>query len=35
MADKLGLDYDEVVILKETGVAHGGVMANRRIDSHK
>ena len=27
MADKLGLDYDEVVILKETGVAHGGVMA--------
>ena len=27
MADKLGLDYDEVVILKETSVAHGGVMA--------
>lgn len=28
MADKLGLDYDEVVILQETNVAHGGVMAN-------
>lgn len=27
MADKLGLDYDEVVILQETNVAHGGVMA--------
>lgn len=27
MADNLGLDYDEVVILKETSVAHGGVMA--------
>lgn len=27
MADKLGLDYDEYVILKETGVAHGGVMS--------
>lgn len=27
MADKLGLDYDEVVILQETSVAHGGVMA--------
>ncbi len=27
MADNLGLDYDEVVILKEISVAHGGVMA--------
>ncbi|WP_051656485.1 zinc ribbon domain-containing protein [Butyrivibrio sp. AE3004] len=27
MADNLGLDYDEIVILKETSVAHGGVMA--------
>ncbi len=28
MANQLGLDYDEVVILKETDVAHGGVMSN-------
>jgi len=27
MTDNLGLDYDEVVIMKETSVAHGGVMA--------
>ena len=27
MADKLGLDYDEVVILQETSVAHGGLMS--------
>lgn len=28
MADNLGLDVDEVVILKETDVAHGGSMAS-------
>ncbi len=27
MADNLGLDYDEIVILKEVNVAHGGTMA--------